>query len=47
MNQLFVWLRGAESVIRLVGELATTATSRQDGSFELEFECLPGRLDDP
>ena len=47
MNHLFVWLRSADSVIRLVGELATTAASRQDGSFKSEFEYLPGWLDDP
>lgn len=32
MNHLIVWLCGADSVIRLVGELATTEPSGQDGS---------------
>ena len=30
-----------------MGELAATATSRQDGSFKSEFKYLPGWLDDP
>ena len=38
MKQIFVWVRGADGAVHLVGELATTAPDRSSGRFESEFE---------
>jgi serine/threonine-protein kinase HipA len=38
IKHIFVWVRRPEGVIRLVGELATTAPDRNSGRFESEFE---------
>jgi serine/threonine-protein kinase HipA len=38
IKHIFVWVRRPEGAIRLVGELATTASDRNSGRFESEFE---------
>lgn len=38
MNIAFVWMRGVDDVIRLVGQLGATDPSAQSGRFKCEFE---------
>jgi len=46
VNQLFVWMRCADGVIRQAGELATTTPDRSSGHFESEFEYTRGWVSD-
>jgi serine/threonine-protein kinase HipA len=46
IHHLFVWLRRADGVIQLVGELAMTPPDRNSGRFESEFEYARSWLSD-
>jgi len=47
MKRIFVWLRGPDGAIHLVGELATTTPDRSSGHFDSEFEYAREWVSEP
>jgi serine/threonine-protein kinase HipA len=44
VKRIFVWVRCADAIVQLVGELVTTEPDRASGHFESEFEYAPSWL---